>query len=103
MVWKPIVPSFCSQNALGQVICLHHVTKVRGQLFSVKIMVDEREEDFDVCFGMLDEQMLNELFEDDMDTSASDMGLKQDDLTHFSCENCSKMYKTKGRPKQTHR
>ena len=59
-------------------------------------MAGERGETFDVCFDMLDEQMLNDLFEDDIDTAASDMGLKQDDLTHFSCETCSKMYKIKG-------
>jgi len=51
-----------------------------------------RGEALDVVFDILDEQTLDEWFEDDFDQATADMGVQQ---SGFSCKICSKQYKTK--------
>jgi len=46
-----------------------------------------RGEALDVVFDILDEQTLDEWFEDDFDQATADMGVQQ---SGFSCEICSK-------------
>ena len=74
MVWKPIVRFFCSQTTLDQVIFTS-----RDQSKETVRKRDTwgggggRGEAFDVVL-MLDEHMLNDLLEDDIDTTVPDMG-----------------------------
>eukprot|EP00794_Sanderia_malayensis_P014506 gene14506-16015_t len=60
-----------------------------------------RGETLDVFLDLLDEELLDEMFQDSINVALEDINVEEKTSASFSCETCRKYYKTKGRKVKT--